>query len=275
MPPQVLPRQPATDTDAPDLTVSKRPTRFRYRALAALTLLLGFSRAFGTDISLMSLHYRSAEELAPLLAPLIGPGETLVPHDDQLIVKANPATVTRIKALLEQLDQRQHRLLISVTQTQQRHTQDLDSTIQRQPPLAARQQQTRDSAIQQVQTLDGHAAMIEVGQQIPLRTGYGPGFQYRQYQPVTTGFTVTPRRIGQEVHLTITPWSDRLEQNQVIATQAAHMDIRIPLGQWVDLGGVRQTMTHEAWDLHDAEHLSGHETTQLMLKVEDLDANTP
>lgn len=275
MPPKLLPQQPATDTDAPDLTVSKRPDRSRRWAPVSLTLLLGFSRAFGTDISFIALHYRSAEELAPLLAPLIGPGETLVPHDDQLIIRADPATITDIKALLEQLDRRQHRLLISVTQTQQHRTQALDSTSHRQPPLAARQHQARDSAIQQVQTLDGHAAMIEVGQQIPLRTGYGPGFQYRQYQPVTTGFTVTPRRIGQEVHLNVTPWSDRLEQNQVIATQSAHMDISIPLGQWVELGGVRQTMTHEAWDLHGAEHLIGNETTQLMLKVDDLDANMP
>ncbi len=271
----MLPQHPATDTNTPRLTVNKRPDHSRRWALASFGLLLGFSGAFGADVSLIALHYRSAEELAPLLAPLIGPGETLVPHDYQLIVRAGPPTITAIKTLLEQLDRRPHRLLISVTHTQQRHTQDLDSTFQRQPPLDARQQQARDSITQQVQTLDGHAAMIEVGQQIPLRTGYGPGFQYRQYQPVTTGFTVIPRRIGQEVHLNVTPWSDRLEQDQVIATQAAHMDISIPLGQWVALGGVSQTMTHEAWDLHDAEHLSGNQTTQLMLKVEDLDANIP
>jgi len=90
------------------------PASLRWLTLGLMLLLTGHAWADATRIELIELKGRSAEELIPLLKPLVEPGGALTGTGYRLIVRATPAQHREIRRLLEQLDQPPRRLLISV-----------------------------------------------------------------------------------------------------------------------------------------------------------------
>ena len=238
---------------------------------------------------MIELRNRPADELVPLIQPLLAPGDTLVPNNFQLILKASPETVREVRALLGQVDRRPHRLVIYVAQGSQitgaaagagaQIRGRIDTNRPDRSGAAIRgeiyqsQGQDRTGATQKVQTLDGRSAMIQVGQHLPLPYGWGGV----QYQPVTTGFAVTPRLAGDRVTLAIEPWSDRLAQGQggVIQSQSARTQVTAALGEWVEIGGAAETSVREQSGLTGGGYANASRDSHILLKVEDLDAGKP
>lgn len=91
-----------------------RPTRHLMLAIALLTLCLGPAQADNTSIELINLKGRTAEELIPLLMPVVKPNGALTGNGYRLIVKGTPEQQARIKQLLDELDHPPRRLLITV-----------------------------------------------------------------------------------------------------------------------------------------------------------------
>lgn len=255
-----------------------------------LTLLLAAGATQASELAVIELRQRPAEEIIPLIRPLLGPADAIVPNRNQLIVRADPATIDDIRALLDQIDTRPHRLLISVAQGGQisRDAFGADAQVRgridlNQPDnsnLAIRGQinqgQGRNSidSTQRVQTLDGHSAIIHMGTQIPVPSPYGYGVEYRT---ATTGFAVTPRLAGGQVLLDIAPWSDRLEGGPggVINTQGARTRLQAGLGEWIEVGGVAESATREYGGLTGGGYSSQDRDSRIFLRVEDLDAGQP
>ncbi|HYE36354.1 secretin N-terminal domain-containing protein [Methylocaldum sp.] len=254
--------------------------------------------AAGKDLSTIELFHRPPEEMVPLIQPLLGPNDVVIPARNQLILKADPDKVEEIRNLIQQLDKSSHRLLITVTQGR-----DLSAeTLNAQARLRGRidlnrpadsdvrirghiyQSEGRDSAghTQQLQTLEGQSAFIQVGEQIPVPTQsyYGYGYSYSEnieYRPATTGFAVTPRLSGSEVIIELSPWSDRLSRDQfgVIDTQSAHTVVRAALGEWIEIGGVVETSVREESGLASRNYSTRSQQNRIFIKVEDLDASKP
>jgi hypothetical protein len=86
----------------------------RWLTLGLTLLLAGHAWADATHIELIELKGRSAEELIPLLKPMVEPGGALSGSGYRLIVRATPAQHREIRRLLDQLDQPPRRLLITV-----------------------------------------------------------------------------------------------------------------------------------------------------------------
>lgn len=82
-------------------------------ALTTLSLSPQLS-ADSTRIELIQLQGRTAEELIPLLKPVVAPGGALSGSGYRLIVRASEAQHAEIKRLLTELDQAPRRLLITV-----------------------------------------------------------------------------------------------------------------------------------------------------------------
>jgi hypothetical protein len=92
-----------------------QPTSFRYPLLLAALLLFSISAvADATRIELIELKGRTAEELIPLLQPVVKPQGALSGSGYRLIVRATDAQHREIRRLLEQLDHAPQRLLITV-----------------------------------------------------------------------------------------------------------------------------------------------------------------
>ena len=253
------------------------------RSLLLCLLMLGMSLAVAAqDIAVIQLRNRPAEDLQPLLLPMLNGNDSLVPNHMQLIIKADPATIREIRGLVEQLDRRPHRLLISVAQGTNITAESLNAGIgvgtghnggvRVKGGIAASGRQHANRASQTVQTLDGQPAMIQAGETVPFRQGYGYGYGDVVYEPVTTGFAVTPRLVGLgEIEIAVSPWSDHFDQG-VISTQSASTRVRAPLGAWVEIGGLAQSRTSSGYGPGDA---SRQESGRIFVKVDDQDAGQP
>jgi len=222
-------------------------------ALIVISLFIHCAVAANT-IEIIPLTHRPASELLPLLAPLLGNTAQLIDNGSSLLVKTTPDRLAEIKTIVRQLDIRQSNLLITVVQSRQATADELNAAanirlnIQADAPARSSagmrgyvyrtQDKQADENTQTIRTLEGVPAYIKAGniytQQNFSVYGY-PGTS--DLTEATTGFSVTPQLVGQQVVLSVTPWSDKMNRQGQIETQNAQSTLRINLGEWVELGG--------------------------------------
>src|SRR4030095_2692061 len=91
---------------------------------ARLKIYLGaclFALAFAAQaqqqvLEVITLGYRQADEVMPLLRPLLAPGGTLTGTSNRLIVRTTAANLAELKQVLAVIDSRPRQLVISVRQ---------------------------------------------------------------------------------------------------------------------------------------------------------------
>jgi len=278
------------------------------RLKAIAWLLINLIATFGIqaadqELVTIELSHRLAEEMVPLIQPLLDPDEAVIPNHSLLIVRANPAKIAEIQTLLGQLDRRQHRLMVTVAQGSGLSLAVLNARAGLQAQIDPRrpggvqlsgrghiyQTESRNVSdqTQRVQTLDGQPAIIRFGQEIPLPSqgivGYGyhgpiimvnPGIEYRQ---ASTGFAVTPRVSGTDVIIEAAPWSDRIsrEGGGFIDTQGARTTIKATLGEWVEIGGQVETHSQSQGGILTHGYSTRTEANKIFIRVDDLDAGQP
>lgn len=232
--------------------------------LIFLSLLSSSAFAADTIIEVIPLTNRPAFEILPLLAPLLGNTAQLIDNGSNLLVKTTPDKLAEIKAIVNQLDVRQSNLVITVIQSRQTTADELNAAarVQLNIPvddpsrssgrvighLYQTQDKNADENTQTVRTMEGVPAHIKVGNIYPIQnfsvyvfpgqnfsvSGYPTTTEYKE---ATTGFEVIPRLAGQQVILSVSPWSDKMNGRGQIATQNAQSTVRINLGEWIELGG--------------------------------------
>jgi type II secretory pathway component GspD/PulD (secretin) len=217
-------------------------------------------------IEVIRLQNRPAAEIQELLAPMLENGEVVTGNGFDLIVKSRPDRLESIRELTQQLDRRQHNLIISVLQNSHKSAAQLNAEASVQSSEKSIRMQgmigdTRDidsqRNLQQLRTLEGQAAHIQVGTIRPIEnvTVYDAGYGYpgaistTHMQEASSGFAAIPRLTNnQEIILDISPWSDRFLNRASLETQNIQSTIRAQLGEWVELGGVSQ---HQQSDRHN------------------------
>jgi len=68
------------------------------------------------SLAQIPLHYRMAEELLPILRPLLPPGSAITGAGNVLFVRADAATLTQVRDAVASLDRAPRQLLITVGQ---------------------------------------------------------------------------------------------------------------------------------------------------------------
>jgi type II secretory pathway component GspD/PulD (secretin) len=165
--------------------------------LAALLATVAFAQP--TTLEVIPLKYRTAEQLIPVLKPLLDKSGTLSGMQNQLIVRTTPANLVDIKQVLATLDATPRQLMITVRQdasTERDRTQaDLSGRVSSGGATVAipgdrnvrggtvevqsgndvvrgRIDNTRaldtDRNTQSVRVLEGSSAFIRAGQSIPV-----------------------------------------------------------------------------------------------------------
>ena len=217
--------------------------------ILSLVLLL-LSAPVLAELEVIELRHRSAEELLPIVRPLLDRDDVASGMSNRLILRASPQRIAEIKKLLESLDTAPRRLKITVMQ-------DVDSdTIARltelsgsvgvgrnarvtvpgggdsgglsveaagggQDKLRARVYSTRtletDRKTQQLQVLEGNRALVRSGQSVPvpvrqvIQRPWGTEVvETAEYKQVDSGFYVLPRVNGDRVTLEISAQNDAL-----------------------------------------------------------------
>ena len=206
-----------------------------------------------TVLEVITLKYRTAEQVIPVLEPLIPKPGTLSGLQQQLIVRTTPANLAEIKQVLTTLDAVPRRLLITVRQDaaldsgRANSTRSLDS----------------DRNTQTLQVLEGSSAFIRTGQAVPLpqqrqvlRTVVngqivGSVIDSVEYRDVMTGFHALPRLAGDRVTLEISPQRDTLstpDQNLPhgsVNVQRITTTVSGRLGEWMEISGLAQGISSE------------------------------
>ena len=214
-----------------------------------LVAVLGMSAAFANELEIITLKHRSAEEVLPMIRPLLDPDDVANGMNEQLILRTSPRNLAQIKQLLDSIDTAPRRLKISVMQDVDRATvasmNEVSGTVGigsagrisvpetgNQGGANTRLQQggdklnwrldsgdtqTQDHKTQQLQVIEGGRAFVRVGlsvpvpQQLVIRRRWGTEvIDQTQYQDVSSGFYVSPRIQGNNVTLEISTQNDSI-----------------------------------------------------------------
>ncbi len=239
------------------------------------------------EIVILPLHHRLPEQVLPTLEPLVEPGGSIVGAGNQLFVRTSPENLLDLQKVLQAIDQPLRRVLISVRQgngsNQQNQALQIEqgnihlgkqsqiniNGVVRQGERSASQQTT-----QQVQTVEGSAAQIYLGQSLPIAMrqvwldhGQPTITDSVQYVDIGTGFSAQPRINGNNVFLTISPLQQQMNGSN-IEHSSLNTTISGQLGQWLSIGGSNITSTQQQHGLAGAASQQGAQQQQVWLKVE-------
>lgn len=263
--------------------------------LAALLLLVCLPLQAATE--LIQLRYRTADEMLPTAQSVLGNKGRISAYGNQLIVNASPARIDELRNLIDQLDTRPRRLLISVDTSDSNFQDDRGYAVngsasvggvdvqagrgevhgRDQVRIIRRTTDSRGGGVQQVQTTEGYPALIQVGQSVPITTTnsgpYGEIYSNTEYRNVTRGFYVTATLSGELVHVSISSNRDRLNSNQpgVIDVQSTDTKVSGRLGEWITIGAVNEDNQSNQSGFLRRHTTQGHEDMTLRLKVDAVD----
>jgi type II secretory pathway component GspD/PulD (secretin) len=225
------------------------------RVLLALAALLT-AGVRAQEIEVIGLRHRTAEDLLPLLQPMVDPVGALTGRGSQLLLRTTPGNRAQIRKLVAELDRPLRQLTISLRQdraaeeTQRSIGADGSVTITSRRVEGAGQIEARNSrslstqdATQTIRVLEGGRAWIAMGTAIP--------FTFRQYvvtaQGLTemlgtvyydavTGFHVRPTLAGDVVTLDLAPEQSTVTVRGVERAQLS-TTVQGRLGEWIAVGG--------------------------------------
>ncbi|MDM7321735.1 MAG: hypothetical protein P3W87_000275 [Gammaproteobacteria bacterium] len=252
------------------------------RRLLILCLLLP-TLAAAASVEVLPLHNRPAEEIIPLLLPLLSPEDAISGQGGTLIVRTSPTTLQAIQRLLGELDRAPRNLIISVRSSMDniREGTSAGGRIQVGPggttiqgSAGTRELSTGRGAIQQIRVLEGMPAMLRVGEESlrtePAIVPYPGG--YAVVPTTTTRATgrwlrVVPHLQGQQVLLDIQPEEAHPDPShpRTLNVQRLATQVMVPLGQWVSLGGLdsQEQRNNSGWSISTRS-----QSSQVWVKVE-------
>ena len=231
-----------------------------------ITLLLA-SAVQAASVNIIQLMNRPAEEIIPVIEPMLGPGDAISGQGFKIFLRSSPETLAEVKEIVAALDAPAKTLQISVFQGSKRKLKKLglsgniqianddanvsvgsgnttgggsvtygSGNVSGSVSGVDTQQGGQNSPVHRVRVSEGREAYIETGKQIPFFSG---GIDSGN---VLTGFYVLPRIHGDSVTLEVSPFKNSLTGSGggSIQTQSAQTTITGPMGQWLLIGGVSE-----------------------------------
>jgi len=242
----------------------------RMKRICTLLALIFLTSAVRADsITTIQLHNRPAEEIIPIVKPMLGAGEVITGSGYKLFLRASPQSLEQVRDIIDALDSAAKVLLVSVFQGSERDlkTRSVSGNLQIDNgntsvgigssknksagsisyssgkvsgdiSASSTHQRETSNPLHQLRVSEGTEGFIQTGKQIPYLTGYSS----TEYKDVTTGFYVLPRIHGDRVVLQIRPFKNSLAKagKGSIETQSAQTTISGRIGVWLLLGGVSE-----------------------------------
>lgn len=275
------------------------------------TLLLhAVAAAAQGGLEIIPLKHRSAEQVIPVLRPLMDPGSALSGQGYQLIVRTSPHNLAQVRKTLAAIDLPLRRLLISVRfestaassgsgirmggtmgsgdmSLGTRHFANEGARSGGRTHLDVRTSSSRNASDEQidqrVQVLEGGRAFIATGRSQPLqqrRVIAGPaGTMIEEstvMQDANTGFAVVPRVSGNTVFLEISPQRESFVNgadpaaSSTIKSQRVSSSLSARLGEWVELGAATQSGARQSAGVLSSRESSTGASSRVWVMVEEL-----
>jgi len=258
------------------------------RATTNFLLALFASAALAQEtLEVIGLKHRSAEQVIPILRPLLAPGGALTGQNNQLIVRTSPANLEQIRAALAAIDAPARRLVISVRfdSVENAAASGARGEARISERGSSAEVRIRDSSSaageqvdQRVQVIEGGRAMIASGQSRPLRqrqviqTPGGPVVRETMViQEAATGFEVVPRVSGTQVTLEIAPQREQFRgQPGAIRSERAATTVSGRLGEWFEIGGAASAAARQESGILSQRESRRSADRRIWVKVEEV-----
>jgi type II secretory pathway component GspD/PulD (secretin) len=261
-----------------------------------------------TVLEVIDLKYRSADQIVPMLKPLLAPGGTISSLQNQIIVRTTPQNLAELRKVLDAVDSKPKRLVISVRQemaqassaskTEVSGSIGTDGARVTIPPSRSKpgataqvrkgddvaraqvfssQSEATNNGVQTVQVLEGNEALVSVGQSVPVRSSSvartPQGTQISEsvdYRDAVTGFRVRPRLHGDQVTLEISSRNDSASSNRSSTLNIQHVDTVVSgkLGEWMEIGGIDQSRAQTETGTLSRRSGSASDERKVFLKVD-------
>jgi type II secretory pathway component GspD/PulD (secretin) len=236
-----------------------------------LVLLLVLGAAHADEVEVIQLRYRTAEQLLPILRPLVEPGGAVSGMQSTLVIRASRANIAQLRQVLDTLDRTPRRLLISVRQDtgasfERRGAGVSGTAAAGDARVGVNEAPRRESGVTigaydssgardvstatQVQALEGSPAFIATGQSVPVQSAVvtpTPGGTVVQrttgVQNTGSGVYLIPRVAGDRVFLDIAQAASSPGRQVAGAADFQHISTTASgrLGEWFPLGGIDQS----------------------------------
>ena len=233
--------------------------------LCSISLFSG--AALADPIQPIQLKHRPADEIIPVIKPLLGPDDSLTGQGYQLFIRTSDSNFEQIRQMVNKLDRAAKLLLISVFQGDDRElralgvsgnlqVQDSNSNISvgsanqsarrgadvqystRNASVGAHTLSTRgrltDNPIHQLRISEGSEGYIETGKSIPYFSGsYWRGRRHGiveggvDYMDISTGFYVLPRVHDEQITLDVSPYKQSQSRQRSGAIETQSASTRI------------------------------------------------
>lgn len=221
-----------------------------------------------TVLEVIDLKYRNAQEVLPVLQPFVARTGSISALNNQLIVRTTPQNLAELRKILDGIDRRPRRLMITVSQDVDLASLDRGASItgtisgenaaiklpggtgQAKARVYSSQSAGAQRGGQTVQVLEGNAAFIRVGESAPVTTRQiiqaplGPrAVESTQLREANSGFYARPRTNGDRVTVEISAGRDQFTDSGTGATDIRRVATVVSgrLGEWIDLGGSSQS----------------------------------
>lgn len=259
--------------------------------LLALWMLLTLAPAvpvLAQTLEIIPLRNRPADQIIPVVQPLLEPGGVMSGNGFQLFVRTSPANLAQIKQMIASLDRAARQLVIHVRQDTATADNRFDARagVVLEPGnsrasgrIAEGAAQGQDNVTQQIRTQEGAPAYISAGtsQLVPsrtvTRTVNGVVVQETTTpRDIVSGFYATPRVNGDTVFLDISTQRDTPANLGAgsVAISRASTTLSGKLGQWIEMGGINQTRASESGGLLSRSSASGTQERRIFLRVEEV-----
>lgn len=240
--------------------------------------------ALAQSLTVIDLKYRRAEELIPVLQPLLEQGGALTGQDYKLFVRASSGNLAQLRSAVAQLDKQQRQMVVSVRRSTaldiQQEQASASGTLSTRNGVSGtvrageRNLQTNDSSVSSVQVLEGNAAFIATGTTVPIVTAVAVGGGKRpfvagaiEHRNLQSGFMVTPRVNGDQVILDISQQDERVGGNG-IQSQSLNTQVVGRLGSWIQLGGVSESSSSTNSGILSRSYSTGGNELSVWVKVD-------
>ena len=282
---------------------------FKMKTFLIVCLLgSGLSAVAQEQVEVITLNYRNAEQMLPLIQPLVGRDGAVSGIQNRLVIRTTADKMAQIKRVIASVDTRPRRLMITVRQNTNRDALAQESSVfgsvgtqrgrvilpeipgdagarveigNRRNRIGAQVSSTRDTEnsaeVQTVQVLEGNAAFIRAGQSVPyptrtvIRDGRGTTVvEESRFQDVTSGFYVLPRVSGTQVTLEIDPQRNTLGRQGAVNVQQASTVLSGRIGEWIELGGVSLQGTNRGSGTVFSTQDTSNDNRSIFVKVEEV-----
>jgi hypothetical protein len=274
------------------------------KTLVAAVLVIWASAAWPqTVLEVIPLKHRTAEELIPVLQPMLPREASITGVRGQLVVRTTPANLAELRRILASIDVAPRRLMITVAQfaAADGHARgaEIAGSVRaddhvrfsaggvRREGVRARIYDTRSldnaTVTQTVQALEGRTAYVQVGRSVPVRDRQVTrsivggrvvehvvdGVDYRN---ANTGFLVTPRLSGERVTLELAPQREVFVEPRpgAIDVQRVTTTVSGRLGEWIEIAALSEERGSARGELLGRAGDMRNDSRAVLLKVDEI-----